>query len=174
MIPVSQGKPYAGNLHVRFEEGASASANAEAEGSTPRECRMCVGYWRILRSPFSILHSNAALPGNAITGDDVERMFRVATTFDGNSFAEPTANAVTNAAWLDYGGMSDTFRLSPEGWRFPFAEKTTTGLTVFENGEFRPNVKTHFFPPPFDARLSLLPRMNWGLLPDGGESACQM
>ena len=37
MIPVSQGKPYAGNLHVRFEEGASASANAEAEGSTPRQ-----------------------------------------------------------------------------------------------------------------------------------------
>ena len=39
MTPVSQGKPYAGNLHVRFEEGASASANAEAEGSTPRECK---------------------------------------------------------------------------------------------------------------------------------------
>ena len=40
MIPVSQGKPYAGNLHVRFEEGASASANAEAEGSTPRKCQV--------------------------------------------------------------------------------------------------------------------------------------
>ena len=26
MIPVSQGKPYAGNPHVRFEEGASAQA----------------------------------------------------------------------------------------------------------------------------------------------------
>ena len=48
---------------------------------------------------------SAALPGNAITGDDVERMFRVATTFDVNSFAEPTANAVTNAAWIDYGGI---------------------------------------------------------------------
>ena len=42
------------------------------------------------------------------------------------------------------------------------------------NGEIRPNVKTHFFPPPFDAKLSLLPRLNWGLLPNGGESACQM
>ena len=63
------------------------------------------GVFSILRSSFSILHSNAALPGNAITGDDIERMFCVATTFDVNSFAEPTANAVTNAAWLDYGGI---------------------------------------------------------------------
>ncbi len=106
----------------------------------------------------------------SITNNDIAQLWRIGTTVDVNSFAEPTANAVTNTAWLDYGGMSDTFRLLPEGWRFPFAEKTTSGLTVFENGEFRPNVKTHFFPPPFDAKLSLLPRMNWGVLPNGGES----
>ncbi len=28
--------------------------------------------------------------------------------------------------------------------------------------------KTHFFPRPFDVNLSLLPRLNWRLLPDGG------
>ncbi len=128
----------------------------------------------ILHFPFYTLHSKAVLPGNAITDDDVERMFRVATTFDVNSFTAPTANAVTNADWRDYGGMSDSLRIRPIDWHFPYGNKTTTGLTVFENGEFRPNVKTHFFPPPFDAKLSLVPRLNWGLLPDGGESVCQM
>ena len=156
------------NMVMQVEGGTNQMENGELRIDNAG------GNFSILRSPFSILHSNAALPGNAITGDDVERMFRVATTFDGNLFAEPTANAVTNAAWLDYGGMSDTFRLLPEGWRFPHGSATANGLTVFENGEIRPNVKTHFFPPPFDAKLSLLPRMNWGLLPNGGESACQM
>ena len=105
-----------------------------------------------------------------ITDDDIAQMWRIGATVDGNAIAAPTVNAVTNAAWSDYGGMSDTFRLLPEGWRFPFGAKTTAGLTVFESGEFRPNVKTHFFPSPFDAELSLLPRLNWGLLPNGGES----
>ena len=105
-----------------------------------------------------------------ITDDDIAQMWRIGATVDGNAIAAPTANAVTNAAWSDYGGLSDSLRIRPAGWRFPFGTKTATGLTVFQNGEFRPNVKTHFFPPPFDARLSLLPRLNWGLLPDGGES----
>ena len=128
----------------------------------------------IFHSPFYTLHSDVQGLSTAITADDVAQMWRIGATVEGNAIVAPSANAVTNAAWLDYGGMSDTFRLLPEGWRFPFAEKTMTGLTVFENGEFRPNVKAHFFPPPFDAKLSFLPRMNWGLLPNGGESACQM
>ena len=105
-----------------------------------------------------------------ITDDDIAHLWRISTTFNVNAFAAPTVNAVTNAAWSDYGGLSDSLRIRPAGWRFPFGAKTATGLTVFQNGEFRPNVKTHFFPPPFDARLSLLPKLNWGLLPNGGES----
>ncbi len=105
-----------------------------------------------------------------ITDDDVAQLWRISAMFDANSFAAPTANAVTNAAWSDYGGLSDSLRIRQAGWRFPFGAKTATGLTVFESGEFRPNVKTHFFPTPFDAKLSLLPRLNWGLLPNGGES----
>ena len=105
-----------------------------------------------------------------ISDVDIVQLWRIGATVDGNAFAAPTANAVTNAAWCDYGGMSDSLRIRPEGWHFPYGNGTTTGLTVFENGEFRPNVKTHFFPTPFDANLSLLPRMNWGLLPNGGES----
>ena len=114
----------------------------------------------ILHSPFYTLHS-----------DDIAQLWRIDATVDGNAFAAATENAVTNMDWRDYGGLSDSLRIKPDGWRFPFGNETTTGVTVFENGDFRPNVKTHFFPPPFDAQLSLLPRWNWGFLPNGGESA---
>ena len=105
-----------------------------------------------------------------ITDDDIAHLWRISTTFNVNAFAAPTVNAVTTAAWCDYGGLSDSLRIRSAEWRFPFGTKTATGLTVFESGEFRPNVKTHFFPSPFDAKLSLLPRLNWGMLPNGGES----
>ncbi|MCQ2394310.1 MAG: hypothetical protein MJ249_08480 [Kiritimatiellae bacterium] len=106
----------------------------------------------------------------SITDNDITLGWRMAATTGAGPLAVPTANAVTNLDWRDYGGLSDSLRIKPEGWRFPYGDKTTTGLTVFENGDFRTNVKTHFFPQPFDANLSLLPRKNWGLLPDGGES----
>ena len=41
MIPVSQGKPYAGNPHVRFEEGASAQA-------APRRSALLHKKWTVL------------------------------------------------------------------------------------------------------------------------------
>ena len=41
----------------------------------------------------------------AITTDDVAQMWRVGATVDGNAFAVPTANAVTNLDWCDYGGL---------------------------------------------------------------------
>ena len=59
------------------------------------------------------------------------------------------------------------WRIAPYGWTFPWRDGTLDCVTVLSEGEFRPNIHTHYFPPPFDAPLAVVPSFNWHLLPVG-------
>ncbi len=58
MIPVSQGKPYAGNPHVRFEEGASAQAAPRRSALLHRIRVMAVVFCCMLTALFVMAIAN--------------------------------------------------------------------------------------------------------------------
>jgi len=77
------------------------------------------------------------------------------------------ARRMENGKWKAANSSGDD---SGPHWYFPYRDTFTEGLTVFANGEFRPNVKTTYFPRPFDAVLSLVPQGKWGQIANGGQS----
>jgi len=122
-------------------------------------------------------------PNVVISETETNVGYRVESVVDGDGIV-PLVNATTNDLWRLRGGMADARRMengkwktansvgddSVAHWYFPYRDTFTEGLTVFANGEFRPNVKTTYFPKPFDAVLSLVPQGKWGQVANGGPS----
>ena len=102
-----------------------------------------------------------------VTPQDISNGWRVAEETAAESFAQPYANAVTNEPWRRRGAYDDALRILANGWSYPYA----TGVTVLARGELRTNIRAHDFPRAFAQDISLLPLVNWTLLPEGrGES----
>ena len=59
------------------------------------------------------------------------------------------------------GGFGDVVRISANGWFFPWRDGFADELIVFSDGEIRPNLRTSFFPRPFDVPLAVVPAFNW-------------
>ena len=57
----------------------------------------------------------------------------------------------------------DALRIPANGWSYPYA----TGMTVLARGELRTCIRAHDFPRAFAQDISLLPLVNWPLLPEG-------
>ena len=57
----------------------------------------------------------------------------------------------------------DAFRITADGWSYSSA----TGVTVLSRGELCTSIHAHDFPRAFDQDLSLVPVVNWPLLPEG-------
>ena len=92
----------------------------------------------------------------------------MAATRERPRLSRPGDGAYTiHEPWLLRGGFSDVVRLSPVGWRFPWRDGFTDGLTVFADGKIRPELRAPYFPRPFDAPLAVVPAFNWHLLPGG-------
>ncbi len=98
-----------------------------------------------------------------VTPEDINNGWRVAEETEAASFAQPSANAITNELWRRRGAHDDAFRISANGWSYPYA----TGVTVLACGELRTSIRTRDFPPAFAQGLSLLPLVNWPQLPEG-------
>ena len=98
-----------------------------------------------------------------VTPEDITNGWRVAKETDAEPFAQPSANAITNELWRRRGAFDDAFRIPANGWSYPYA----TGVTVLARGELRTSIRTHDFPRAFAQNLSLLPLVNWPLLPEG-------
>ena len=106
--------------------------------------------------------------GQTVTPEDISNGWRVAEVSDAGAFAPPPANVVTNERWRLRGAYDDAFRIPTDGWSYPSA----SGVTVLSRGEIRRNIRSRDFPRAFEQDLSLLPVVNWQLLPDGrNESA---
>lgn len=73
-------------------------------------------------------------------------------------FTPPPDGAITNLRWLARGGFEDALRLPFPGDGFTWRDGVATGLTVFANGEIRPESRDPYFPVPFSEGLSLPPR----------------
>ena len=102
-----------------------------------------------------------------VSPQDVSNGWRVAEETAAESFAQPSANTVTNEPWCLRGAHDDAFRIPANGWSYPYA----TGVTVLSRGELRTSIRAHDFPRAFAQDISLLPLVNWPLLPEGrGES----
>ena len=99
----------------------------------------------------------------SVTPEDVSNGWRVTEVSGAVAFAPPPANAVTNERWCLRGAHDDAFRIPSDGWSYPFA----SGVTVLSRGEIRRGIRSRDFPRAFEQDLSLLPVVNWQLLPDG-------
>ena len=107
-----------------------------------------------------------ALP--SVTPEDISNGWRVAATREGRAPSRPQDGACTlHEPWLLRGGFEDVVRIPTVGWRFPWCDGFTDGLTVFADGEIRPELREPYFPRPFDAPLAVVPAFNWHLLPGG-------
>ena len=108
-----------------------------------------------------------ALP--PVTPDDITNGWRIAETREGCEIVWRDAFAALqiHAPWLARGGYKDKTRIVPYGWTFPWRDGTLDCVTVLSEGELRPNIRTRYFPPPFDAPLAVVPSFNWHLLPGG-------
>ena len=98
-----------------------------------------------------------------VTPEDITNGWRVAEETEAESFAQPSANAITNEHWRRRGAFDDALRIPANGWSYPYA----TGVTVLARGELRTGIRTHDFPRAFAQDLSLLPLVNWQQLPEG-------
>ncbi len=98
-----------------------------------------------------------------VSPQDVSNGWRVAEETEAESFAQPSANAITNELWRRRGAFDDALRIPANGWSYPHA----TGVTVLARGELRTGIRAHDFPRAFEQDLSLLPLVNWSLLPEG-------
>ena len=98
-----------------------------------------------------------------VSPQDVSNGWRVAEETDAESFAQPSANAITNELWRRRGAFDDALRIPANGWSYPYA----TGVTVLARGELRTSIRAHDFPRAFAQDISLLPLVNWSQLPEG-------
>ena len=98
-----------------------------------------------------------------VTPEDITNGWRVAEETEAESFAQPSANAITNEHWRRRGAFDDALCIPANGWSYPYA----TGVTVLARGELRTGIRTHDFPRAFAQDLSLLPLVNWQQLPEG-------
>ena len=98
-----------------------------------------------------------------VTPEDITNGWRVAEETEAESFAQPSANAITNEPWRRRGAFDDALRIPANGWSYPYA----TGVTVLARGELRTSIRAHDFPCSFAQSLSLLPLVNWPQLPEG-------
>ena len=98
-----------------------------------------------------------------VSPQDVSNGWRVAEETEAESFAQPSANALTNELWRRRGAFDDALRIPANGWSYPYA----TGMTVLARGELRTCIRAHDFPRAFAQDLSLLPLVSWPLLPEG-------
>ena len=98
-----------------------------------------------------------------VTPEDITNGWRVAEETEAESFAQPSANAITNEPWRRRGAFDDALRIPANGWSYPYA----TSVTVLARGELRTSIRTHDFPRAFAQDLSLLPLVNWQQLPEG-------
>ena len=98
-----------------------------------------------------------------VSPQDVSNGWRVAEETEAESFAQPSANAITNELWRRRGAFDDAFRIPANGWSYPYA----TGVAVLARGELRSGIRAHDFPRAFASDLSFLPLVNWPLLPEG-------
>ena len=98
-----------------------------------------------------------------VTPEDITKGWRVTEETESESFAQPSAHAITNELWRRRGAFDDAFRIPANGWSYPYA----TGVTVLARGELRTSIRTRDFPPAFAQGLSLLPLVNWPQLPEG-------
>ena len=109
-----------------------------------------------------------ASPMLAVTPTDISNGWRVATTREGRAPSRPQDGACTiHEPWLVRGGFGDVVRISADGWLFPWRDGFADGLTVFSDGEIRPELRAPYFPRPFGAPLAVVPAFNWHLLPGG-------
>ncbi|MBR0066069.1 MAG: hypothetical protein IJQ00_00630, partial [Kiritimatiellae bacterium] len=98
-----------------------------------------------------------------VTPEDITNGWRVAEETEAESFAQPSANVITNEPWRRRGAFDDALRIPANGWSYPYA----TGVTVLARGELRTSIRAHDFPRAFAQGLSLLPLVNWSQLPEG-------
>jgi hypothetical protein len=98
-----------------------------------------------------------------VSPQDVSNGWRVAEETDAESFAQPSANAITNELWRRRGAFDDALRIPANGWSYPYA----TGVTVLACGELCTGIRAHDFPCAFAQDISLLPLVSWPLLPEG-------
>jgi len=104
----------------------------------------------------------------SVTPEDITNGWRVAATREGRAPSRPQDGAYTiHEPWLLRGGFKDIARIPFGGWLFPWRDGFTDGLTVFADGEIRPELRAPYFPRPFDAPLAVVPAFNWHLLPGG-------
>ena len=99
----------------------------------------------------------------SVTPKDISNGWRVAEVSGTGAFAPPPANVVTNERWRLRGAHDDAFRIPANGWSYPFA----SGVTVLSRAEIRKDIRSRGFPRAFEQDISLLPVVNWQLLPDG-------
>ena len=104
-----------------------------------------------------------------ISESDVSNGWRVVETRESREIVgrDSFANPRIHALWLARGGYRDKTRIAPYGWSFPWRDGMLHGITVRSRGESRPDVRTNYFPSPFNAPLAVVPSFNWGLLPGG-------
>lgn len=99
----------------------------------------------------------------SVTAEDISNGWRVVAETAGESFAQPSANVITNERWRLRGAHDDAFRIPADGWSYPYA----TGITVLSRGELHTTIHAHDFPRAFGQDMSLLPLVNWPMLPEG-------
>ena len=99
----------------------------------------------------------------SVTSEDITNGWRVTAETEAESFAQPSANAITNEHWRRRGAFDDALRIPANGWSYPYA----TGVTVLVRGELRTSIRSRDFPRAFAQGLSLLPLVNWPQLPEG-------
>jgi len=102
-----------------------------------------------------------------VTPQNITNGWRVAEESGAEAFAPPPTGAVTNERWRLRGAYDDAFRIPADGWSYPYA----SGMTVLSRGELRTNIRTRDFPRPFVQDLSLVPFVNWPLLPEGRQES---
>ena len=103
----------------------------------------------------------------AVTQENISNGWRVAEVSDAGAFSPPPANVVTNERWRLRGAHDDALRIPTDGWSYPY----TSGITILSRGEIHKDICAHDFPPAFEQDLSLLPVVNWRLLPDGRDES---
>ena len=109
-----------------------------------------------------------ALPLPSVMPEDISNGWRVAEMREGRDLSRPLEGSyVIHEPWLVRGGFGDVVRISANGWFFPWRDGFADELSVFSDGEIRPNLRTSFFPRPFDVPLAVVPAFNWHLLTGG-------
>ncbi len=116
---------------------------------------------------------SVALPLPSVMPEDISNGWRVAEMREGRDLSRPLdGSCLIHEPWLVRGGFGDVVRISANGWFFPWRDGFADELSVFSDGEIRPNLRTSFFPRPFDVPLAVVPAFNWHLLPGCASKDC--